>query len=81
MRVLHTSDWHLGHALHGVTREHEHARFLAWLVEACAVERPDVVLVTGDVFDSATPPASAERMWFDTVAVILAVGAMGASSR
>ena len=74
MRVLHTSDWHLGHSLHGVTREHEHACFLAWLVETCARERPDLVLITGDVFDSATPPASAERMWFQTVAAIAARG-------
>jgi exonuclease SbcD len=75
MKVVHTSDWHLGHTLHGVTREHEHACFLAWLVQACARERPDLVLVTGDVFDSATPPASAERMWFETVAAIAAYGA------
>lgn len=69
MRVLHTSDWHLGHTLRGeVTREPEHAAFLAWLLVACAAEAVDVLLVTGDVFDSATPPASAERMWFDFLA-------------
>src|SRR5579864_3484506 len=68
MRLLHTSDWHLGHTLKDVTREHEHARFLAWLLGACAAERPDVVVITGDVFDSATPPASAERMWFEWLA-------------
>lgn len=70
MRVLHTSDWHLGHTLRDVTREYEHARFLAWLVETCAREEPDVVLITGDVFDSATPPASAERAWFELLAAI-----------
>jgi exonuclease SbcD len=74
MRIVHTSDWHLGHTLHGVTRDHEHACFLAWLVELCAREAPDLVLVTGDVFDSATPPASAERMWFHTVAALAARG-------
>jgi DNA repair protein SbcD/Mre11 len=68
VRLLHTSDWHLGHTLKEVTREHEHAAFLAWLLEACARERPDVVVITGDVFDSATPPASAERMWFELLA-------------
>jgi exonuclease SbcD len=68
MRLLHTSDWHLGHTLKDVTREREHAAFLAWLVETLADERPDILIITGDVFDSATPPASAERMWFEFLA-------------
>ena len=68
MRLLHTSDWHLGHTLKDVAREHEHAAFLAWLLETCTREAPDVLVITGDVFDSATPPASAERMWFEFLA-------------
>ncbi len=68
MRLLHTSDWHLGHTLKEVGREHEHGAFLAWLLEACVREAPDVLVITGDVFDSATPPASAERMWFEVLA-------------
>jgi len=69
MRVLHTSDWHLGHTLRGeVARDYEHAAFLTWLVETCVREAADVLLITGDVFDSATPPASAERMWFEVLA-------------
>jgi exonuclease SbcD len=68
MRLLHTSDWHLGHTLKEVTRDYEHAAFLRWLLETCAREAPDVLVITGDVFDSATPPASAERMWFELLA-------------
>ncbi|HSD88667.1 MAG TPA: exonuclease subunit SbcD, partial [Kofleriaceae bacterium] len=68
MRLLHTSDWHLGHTLKEVSREHEHAAFLTWLLETCVRETPDVLVITGDVFDSATPPASAERMWFELLA-------------
>jgi exonuclease SbcD len=69
MRLLHTSDWHLGHTLRGeVTREYEHAAFLTWLLEACVREAADALVITGDVFDSATPPASAERMWFEFLA-------------
>ena len=68
MRLLHTSDWHLGHTLKEVAREHEHAAFLAWLLDACDREEPDALVITGDVFDSATPPASAERMWFEWLA-------------
>lgn len=68
MRLLHTSDWHLGHTLKEVSREHEHAAFLTWLLETCAHEAPDVLVITGDVFDSGTPPATAERMWFELLA-------------
>lgn len=68
MRLLHTSDWHLGHTLKEVSREHEHAAFLTWLLETCAREAPDVLVITGDVFDTGTPPASAERMWFELLA-------------
>jgi DNA repair protein SbcD/Mre11 len=68
VRLLHTSDWHLGHTLKDVPRDHEHAAFLAWLLDTCAREAPDVMVVTGDVFDSGTPPASAERMWFELLA-------------
>jgi exonuclease SbcD len=69
VRIIHTSDWHLGHSLRSeVTREYEHAAFLQWLLEACAREAADALVITGDVFDSATPPASAERMWFEFLA-------------
>src|SRR5690349_5973720 len=64
MRVLHTSDWHLGHLLHGVVREREHAAFLAWLVEVIEREAIDAVLITGDIFDRATPPVAAEAAFY-----------------
>src|SRR3954471_17258657 len=71
MRLVHTSDWHLGHTLRGeVTREYEHAAFLGWLLETCVREAADALVITGDVFDSATPPASAERMWFEGLGAI-----------
>lgn len=71
MRLIHTSDWHLGHALRGeVTREYEHAAFLGWLLETCVREAADALVITGDVFDSGTPPAGAERMWFEFVAAV-----------
>ncbi len=68
MRVLHTSDWHLGHTLKEVSRDYEHRAFLQWLLRTLADEQPDLLLITGDVFDTATPPASAEQMWFGFLA-------------
>ncbi len=72
MRLLHTSDWHLGHALHGVGREREHAAFLAWLLTTIVAERVDAVLITGDIFDGSVPPAAAEAMWFGFLAEAVA---------
>ncbi|MFZ5480396.1 MAG: exonuclease SbcCD subunit D C-terminal domain-containing protein [Myxococcota bacterium] len=67
MRILHTSDWHLGHTLHDLPRAFEHARFLDWLADTIEAERVDALLVAGDVFDVANPPAAAQHTWFATV--------------
>ncbi len=68
MRILHTSDWHLGHTLYGLSREFEHQRFLNWLVEALVRERVDVLLICGDVFDAANPGARASKAYFGFLA-------------
>lgn len=59
LRLLHTSDWHLGHTLHGRDRRYEHQRFLSWLLDALVDARADALLIAGDVFETANPPASA----------------------
>lgn len=64
MRILHTSDWHLGQSLHGHERTYEHDRFLDWLLETLVAERVDALLVAGDLFDSSNPPASCQRRLF-----------------
>lgn len=64
MRILHTSDWHLGHTLHDQSREYEHELFLAWLLERLGEERADALLVAGDVFDAANPPATAQAHFY-----------------
>ena len=68
MRILHTSDWHLGQVLHGYERTHEHGRFLGWLADMLVAEKVDALLVAGDIFDSANPPASCQRMLYDFLA-------------
>jgi exonuclease SbcD len=68
MRVLHTSDWHLGHLLLDLPREREHHAFLAWLLDVIDAEAIDALLVTGDVFDGGNPPASAQAAWFGFLA-------------
>jgi DNA repair protein SbcD/Mre11 len=70
MRFLQTGDWHLGHTLHDVPREREHARFLAWLLETVVAERCDALLMCGDVFETANPPATALLAWYDFLAAL-----------
>lgn len=64
MRILHTSDWHLGQTLHGFDRSYEHLCFLNWLLETLVLEQVDVLLVSGDVFDNANPSAAAQRLLY-----------------
>jgi exonuclease SbcD len=64
MRMLHTSDWHLGAFLEEVSREADHRQFLDWLVATIQEERIELLLVAGDVFDSATPSAEAQALYY-----------------
>ena len=67
-RVLHTADWHLGKMLNEQSREVEQKLFLDWLLKQVVDLEVDVVLVAGDVFDTANPPQSAEALYYDFVA-------------
>ncbi|NTS77648.1 exonuclease SbcCD subunit D C-terminal domain-containing protein [Catenovulum sp. SM1970] len=67
-RILHTSDWHLGHSLHGFSREQEHQAFFTWLLESIAEYQVDALLVAGDLFDSANPPAKAWQQLYQFLA-------------
>lgn len=64
LRVVHTSDWHLGHTLASHSRAHEHARFFAWLLDLLEEEGADALLVSGDVYDRVIPPSSAVRSFY-----------------
>lgn len=65
MLILHTADWHLGNTFHRHSREEEHRHFLTWLVSTLQEMQPDALLIAGDVFDTANPPAAAERMYYE----------------
>lgn len=64
LRILHTSDWHLGSSLESASRDDEHRRFLAWLLLTLREEASDVLLVAGDVFQYAQPSAEAQRLYY-----------------
>jgi exonuclease SbcD len=65
---LHTSDWHLGQRLLGESREDEHREFLRWLIELINSKEIDALIVAGDIFDTATPPSYARRLYNDFLA-------------
>lgn len=64
MRLLHTSDWHLGQSLHNYDRHYEHQCFLDWLLDTIVSEQADALLVCGDVFDNANPSAASQRQLY-----------------
>ncbi len=67
MRLFHTADWHLGQTFHGFDREPEHHAFLQHLLHLIHQHRPDALLVSGDVFDTVNPSASAQRCLFNFI--------------
>jgi len=64
MRLLHTSDWHLGQTLHNYERTYEHGCFLDWLADTLVDERIDVLLIAGDIYDNANPSSMAQRQLY-----------------
>ncbi|GEL94165.1 exonuclease SbcCD subunit D [Cellulomonas composti] len=68
MRMLHTSDWHLGRSLHGVDLLDHQAAFLDHLVDVARTEQVDAVVVAGDVYDRAIPPVEAVTLLSETLA-------------
>lgn len=65
MRVLHTSDWHLGRSLFGRNRAHEFKAFLDWTAAVLVERSIDVLIIAGDVFDTGTPPNWAQELYYN----------------
>lgn len=75
MRILHTSDWHIGRTFHGHSTLDALRGVLETLVAQVRDERIDVVIVAGDVFDSATPAAACYTLLSDTLRALADTGA------
>lgn len=65
MKILHTSDWHLGHTLYNYDRSREQQAFLKQLTRIVAEEMPDAMVVSGDIYHYSTPSASTQKMYTD----------------
>jgi exonuclease SbcD len=64
LKVLHTSDWHLGRSLYDRKRYDEFGLFLDWLAEFIQIQKIDVLLVAGDIFDTSTPSNRAQELYY-----------------
>ena len=72
LKILHTSDWHLGRSLYGQNRHAEFAAFLDWLMQTLQQERVDVLMIAGDVFDTITPNHAAQELYYRFLAQVSA---------
>ena len=68
MKLLTTSDWHLGNLFHGIDRLREHEHFLTWLLGQIEEQQPDALLIAGDVFDNGNPSAAAQSAYYEFLA-------------
>ena len=75
MRLLHTSDWHLGRSLHRADLRAAQSAFLDHLVDTVRAEKVDAVLVAGDIYDRAVPPVDAVELCEDALFRLNATGA------
>lgn len=74
MKLLHTSDWHVGKAIRGRSRAAEHQAVLAEVATVADAESVDLVVVAGDLFDTATPTAESERIVYRALLDLAAGG-------
>ena len=65
MKILHTSDWHIGHNFFKVDRSDEFREFFNWLIQAIQNENIDILLISGDIFDTYNPSNEALRLYYD----------------
>ncbi|MDP9565172.1 UNVERIFIED_ORG: exonuclease SbcD [Kosakonia oryzae] len=63
MRIIHTSDWHLGQNFYSKSRAAEHDAFLDWLLNAAEQHQVDAIIVAGDIFDTGSPPSYARELY------------------
>ena len=74
MRILHTSDWHLGQHFIGKTRQAEHSAWCDWLVQTVIEQQADALIIAGDIFDTGTPPSYAREQYNRFVVQMQATG-------
>ncbi len=64
MKIIHTADWHIGQRLHERSRLDEHEQFLDWLFDTIQEHKVELLLVSGDIFDTSLPSAEATNLYY-----------------
>lgn len=67
LRILHTADWHLGKRLHRHDLLEDQRLFMDWLVDFCKQQKPDALLLSGDIFDMANPSNEARTLYYKSL--------------
>lgn len=70
MKILHTSDWHLGHALYNYDRTEEQAAMLLQIIEIVKSEKPDIFLLSGDIYHTAQPSSAVQTLFTEAIVQI-----------
>ncbi|MBB6459764.1 exonuclease SbcCD subunit D C-terminal domain-containing protein [Flammeovirga kamogawensis] len=68
MKMLHTADWHIGKKLYDFSLNEDFRRFIDWLNSTIRTQNIDVLLIAGDIFDTAYPSTSSQEIYFDSLA-------------
>lgn len=76
MKILHTSDWHIGQKFMGKSREEEHKSFFYWLFETIKEEEIDTLLVAGDIFDTGNPPNYALELYYNFLKQLFSISGL-----
>lgn len=75
MRLIHTADWHLGQRFKdNMDRREEHEHFLSWLLQSIEKYKIEILIIAGDIFDSAHPPSYAQQQYYSFLAKLYAQG-------
>lgn len=73
MKILHTSDWHIGKQLHKYDLSEDLSMFFEWLIDTIKREGIDLLLVSGDIFDQANPSQAAYKQYYDILEKLIAL--------
>ena len=76
MKILHTSDWHIGQKFMRQSRGEEHQAFFSWLFETIVEKKIDVLIVSGDIFDTGTPPNYALALYYNFLKRLLSLSSL-----
>jgi len=75
MKLLHTSDWHLGRTLYAKKeRQEEHTAFFNWLLKTIIENKIDLLIVAGDIFDTPSPSSHSQKIYYDFLKKVIQTG-------